>query len=47
MAPPVNGRGSIPADELDAALAACRRHLADPETVFTAPSLVQVWGRAG
>ena len=38
-------RGLIAADEFDATLAACRRHLADRETVFTAPTLVQVWGR--
>ena len=30
---------------LEPTLAACRRHLADPETVFTAFSLVQTWGR--
>ena len=31
--------------DLDAALAACRAHLAAPDTVFTAPTLVQTWGR--
>jgi ubiquinone/menaquinone biosynthesis C-methylase UbiE len=31
--------------ELDEALAACRRHLADPDTVFTTYLVVQVWGR--
>jgi ubiquinone/menaquinone biosynthesis C-methylase UbiE len=31
--------------ELDAALAACRRHLAEPDTVFTYPTVAQVWGR--
>lgn len=35
----------IPADELDAALAACRAHLADPNTVFTTVTVAQVWGR--
>ena len=30
---------------LDAALAACRAHLADPGTVFTMYTVVQVWGR--
>jgi SAM-dependent methyltransferase len=30
---------------LDAALADCRRHLADPGTVFTMYTVVQVWGR--
>jgi hypothetical protein len=40
-------RGLIAADAFEATLAACRRHLADPDTVFTAPTLVQVWGRAG
>ncbi len=39
-------RGLVAPDALDAALAACRAHLADPETVFTAPTVVQVWGRA-
>ncbi len=38
-------RGLIAPDRLDATLAACRAHLADPETVFTACTLVQVWGR--
>lgn len=33
------------ADELDAALAACRAHLADPDTVFTTFTVAQVWGR--
>lgn len=32
-------------DALDAALAACRTHLADPGTVFTMYTVVQVWGR--
>jgi ubiquinone/menaquinone biosynthesis C-methylase UbiE len=30
--------------DLDAALAACRRHLADRDTVFTYPTVAQVWG---
>jgi SAM-dependent methyltransferase len=38
-------RGIIPEAELDAALAACRRHLADPDTVFTSFLTAQVWGR--
>ncbi len=33
-------------DELDAALAACRVHLAQPETSFTMYTVAQVWGRA-
>lgn len=33
------------ARELDAALAACRRHLADPDTVFNYVTVAQVWGR--
>jgi hypothetical protein len=33
------------ADELDAALAECRAHLARPETVFSLYTTVQVWGR--
>jgi ubiquinone/menaquinone biosynthesis C-methylase UbiE len=32
------------ADELDAALAACRAHLRDPDTVFTTYAVAQVWG---
>jgi SAM-dependent methyltransferase len=31
--------------ELDAALAACRAHLAKPDTSFTMYTLAQVWGR--
>ena len=38
-------RGIIAEPELDAALAACRRHLADPDTVFTTFLTAQVWGR--
>jgi hypothetical protein len=33
------------ARELDAALAACRRHLANPDTVFNYVTIAQVWGR--
>lgn len=32
-------------DDLNAALAACRAHLADPDTVFTTVTVAQVWGR--
>ena len=35
----------IALDELEAALAACRAHLADPDTVFTTVTVAQVWGR--
>ena len=38
-------RGLMPAEDFDATLAACRRHLADPDTVFTSYTVVQVWGR--
>lgn len=38
------GRGLIGASELDEALAACRRHLANPDTVFTSYLVAQVWG---
>ena len=31
--------------ELDAAVAACRGHLADPDTVSTSVTVAQVWGR--
>ena len=34
------------ASELDTALAACRAHLADPDTVFTTYTVAQVWGRS-
>ena len=34
------------ADELEAALAACRAHLADADTVFTTYTVAQVWGCA-
>ena len=35
----------IDANELDAAIAACRAHLADPGTVSTYHTVVQVWGK--
>jgi hypothetical protein len=38
-------RGVIRETELDAALAACRHHLADPDTVTTTFLTAQVWGR--
>jgi ubiquinone/menaquinone biosynthesis C-methylase UbiE len=41
----VLGAALIGEAELDAALAACRSHLADPETVFTTYLVVQAWGR--
>lgn len=34
----------IDEQDLDAVLAACRKHLADPDTVFTYPTVAQVWG---
>jgi hypothetical protein len=37
--------GLLSAIDLDTALAACRRHLARPETTFTMFMLAQVWGR--
>lgn len=39
------GRGLIGVAELEEALAACRRHLADPDTVSTSYLVAQVWGR--
>ncbi|MGH7264410.1 MAG: methyltransferase domain-containing protein [Candidatus Rokuibacteriota bacterium] len=39
------GKGLIGERELDEVLAACRRHLADPDTVFTTFLVVQAWGR--
>lgn len=38
-------RGLIAEDELETALAACRAHLARPETVFTTYLTAQAWGR--
>lgn len=38
-------RRLIAPDELEAALAACRAHLAHPDTVFTTVTVAQVWGR--
>jgi ubiquinone/menaquinone biosynthesis C-methylase UbiE len=35
----------IDEEELNEALVACRRHLAKPDTVFTYPTVAQVWGR--
>ena len=37
--------GLLSSDDLDAALAACRAHLARPDTVFSLYTTVQVWGR--
>jgi len=31
--------------DLDSAIAACRSHLAQPDTVFTTYTVIQVWGR--
>lgn len=39
------GKGLIGQSELEEALDACRRHLANPDTVFTTYLVVQVWGR--
>lgn len=41
----VINRGLMTEGALDAALAACRAHLADPGTVFTMYTVAQVWGR--
>jgi SAM-dependent methyltransferase len=38
-------RGLFTAEEFDRTVAECRAHLADPETVSTSPTNVQVWGR--
>jgi ubiquinone/menaquinone biosynthesis C-methylase UbiE len=37
--------GLVQEQELNAALGACRSHLADPDTVSTYVTVVQVWGR--
>ncbi len=39
-------RQLMTAEAFGPALAACRAHLADPETVFTSFTVVQVWGQA-
>jgi ubiquinone/menaquinone biosynthesis C-methylase UbiE len=39
------GEGLMAEEELAAALAACRAHLRDPDTVFTTYMVAQVWGR--
>ena len=39
-------RGQIAAEAFGATVTACRAHLADPDTVFTGFTVVQVWGRA-
>lgn len=41
----VVGRGLMSEAALADALAACRAHLADPDTVFTSYTVAQVWGR--
>jgi SAM-dependent methyltransferase len=43
----IHGAALIGEAELAEALAACRRHLADPDTVFTTYLVVQAWGKAG
>ena len=40
-------RGLIAEEAFGATVAACRAHLANPDTVFTCFTVVQVWGRAG
>ena len=41
----VIARGLMREPEFDRALAECRAHLADPDTVFTMYTVAQVWGR--
>ena len=38
-------QGLMTQAELESALAACRSHLAQPDTVFTTYTVMQVWGR--
>lgn len=45
LRPSILARGLLSEPALDAALAACRAHLAAEDTIFTAPTLVQTWGR--
>jgi hypothetical protein len=37
--------GLLSEAELDDSIAACRKHLRDPGTVFTMYTVAQVWGR--
>ena len=45
LRPSILARGVLSEPALDAALAACRAHLAEPDTVFTSYTVVQTWGR--
>ena len=45
LRPSILARGVLSGPALDAALAACRAHLAEPDTVFTSYTVVQTWGR--
>lgn len=45
LRPSILARGLLSEPALDAALAACRVHLAAPGTIFTSYTIVQVWGR--
>jgi hypothetical protein len=41
----VLAKGPIGQSELDEALDACRRQIADPDTFFTSYLVAQAWGR--
>jgi len=43
--PTLLDKGIVSEADLDAALTACRRHLADPDTISTSFLTAQVWGR--
>lgn len=43
----VTGRLGVAPERLTELLEACRAHLAEPDTVFTPYTVVQVWGRKG
>jgi ubiquinone/menaquinone biosynthesis C-methylase UbiE len=43
----VTGRLGVAPERLAALLADCRAHLAEPDTVFTPYTVIQVWGRRG
>jgi SAM-dependent methyltransferase len=45
LRPMLIDRGLAEAGELDAAIAACRAHLAEPDTVSVSYLVAQVWGR--
>jgi SAM-dependent methyltransferase len=45
LRPSIIARGLLTDEALDAALEACRAHLAAPDTIFTSFTIVQTWGQ--